>query len=314
MKQESVQGTSLRTDSLADYNNEIFTETDIDFIDYRSFNICNFKCRSCTPQFSHGIANEVKKNLELQPFFPKPTDSKTISVDDTNVQWIKENLYKLNRLMFTGGEPTRIPGVQELIEYICKHHRKIQIIIVTNASFSDKFWYDITETLPNMHWTVSIDAVGSPAEIIRHGTKWDLVEKNVKWLAQNANSLDINTVVSNLNLFHLGPLLEFGRRMQRLSITPTGKHGDLGCRHQFTVCQRPFHMSVDNLSEELLKKADQYLKHCVDLDLDDEQRNMLEGVQERISSASYDDDLWKTTQRYNNVINTIRNENHEVLF
>jgi len=312
--QEEIQGHSLRTSSLKDYNHKRFTKTDIDFIDYRSFNICNFKCRSCSPEFSHGIGQEVKNNPELERFFGSSPDSKTVSIDDTNVLWVKENLHKLNRIMFTGGEPTRIPGVKVLLEQIKLKHPNMQVLITTNASFSDKFWYDLTESLPNMHWTVSIDSVGESASIVRHGSDWDLIEKNVSWLAQNAHSLDINSVVSNLTVFQLGPLLEFGRRMQKLSVTPIGKHGDLGCRHQFFVCTRPYYLSADNLSEDLLVQAVVYLKNCKKLDLDDEQSQMLNGLITQISNATYDSKLWEKSQRYNHILDRSRNQDHNDLF
>ena len=62
IKQEQIYGTSLRTNSNRDYNNQIFTDTNIDFIDFRSVNICNFKCRTCEPFFSNGIAADVKRS------------------------------------------------------------------------------------------------------------------------------------------------------------------------------------------------------------------------------------------------------------
>jgi len=313
-EQESRQGQSLRTNSIRDYKQKRYTKTDIDFIDFRSFNICNFKCRSCEPSFSHGIGQEIKLNPELKNFFGSAPDSKTVSVDDTNVVWIKENLHKLNRIMFTGGEPTKIPGVKVLIEQIKQKHRNIQILITTNASFEDEFWYELTKTFRNLHWTVSIDAVGPSASIVRHGSNWDTIEQNVSWLAQHANSLDINSVVSNLTVFQLGPLLEFGRRMQKLSATPLGKHGDLGCRHQFFVCSRPYYLSADNLSEDLLLQAIDYLKNCKKLDLDDEQSQMLNGLITQLSNATYDPIMWEKTQRYNTILDDIRNENHTSLY
>jgi hypothetical protein len=40
--QEKMYGTSLRTDSIRDYGNQVVSDTNIDFIDFRSINICNF--------------------------------------------------------------------------------------------------------------------------------------------------------------------------------------------------------------------------------------------------------------------------------
>lgn len=313
-QQESKFGTSLRTDSNRDYNNQVFTDTKLDFIDFRSVNICNFKCRSCNPVFSHGITQEINKYPALQKFLGPPPTSKTVSVTDVNIDWIMRNLGSLKRIMFTGGEPTVIPGVRELIKKIKQDHKDVMIMITSNASFQDDFWFEITEQLPNLHWTVSIDAVGPAAEIVRHGSDWTVIDRNVTWLAQHAQSLDINSVVSNLTVFGMKPLLEFGRRMQHLSITPSGRHGDLGCRHQFFVCQRPYHLAADNLSEELLPLAVDYLESCLSLDLDDEQRNMLTGLIGQINSAKFDSTLWESSQSYNQILNQIRHENHLTLY
>jgi organic radical activating enzyme len=312
--QEQIYGTSLRTNSNRDYSNQVFTDTNIDFIDFRSVNICNFKCRSCSPTFSHGITQEINNYPELTQFFSQVPKSKTVSVTDINIDWIMRNLGSLKRIMFTGGEPTVIPGVRDLIKKIKQDHKEIAIMITSNASFQDDFWFEITEQLSNLHWTVSVDAVGAAAEIIRHGSDWKVIEQNVAWLAQHANSLDINSVVSNLTIFGLKPLLEFGRRMQQLSVTPIGRHGDKGCRHQFFVCQRPYWLAADNQSEELLPQAVDYLESCTTLDLDEEQRNMLNGLISQINSAKFDPQLWNRNQSYNQILNQIRNENHLSLY
>lgn len=311
---EQQQGRSLRTDATNDYNNEIFETANIDFVDFRSYNICNFKCRSCSPHFSHRIFQEANKHTELKQFLGRDVSTKTVSVSDDNVDWIIDNLGNLKRIMFTGGEPTLIPGVQDLITKIKNDHKEIMIMITSNASFEDDFWFEITRQLPNLHWTVSVDAVGGPAEIVRHGTNWSTVEKNVTWLSKNSPSLDINSVVSNLNVFCLKPLLEFGRRMQKISMTPTGRHGDLGCRHQFFICQRPYYLAADNWPEHLKTQVLSYLELCLTLNLDSEQENMVSGLLAQIQTNVFDHDLWNKTQSYNAILNRIRNENHLALY
>lgn len=306
--------SSLRLDSIRDYNNQRFDKTEIDFIDFRSVNICNFKCRSCQPIFSHGIAQEASTYPELKRFFGTPPAGKTISVTDDNVDWIMRNLGSLKRIMFTGGEPTVIPGVRNLINKIKQDHKDIMVMITSNASFQDDFWYEITEELSNLHWTVSIDIVGPRASIVRHGSDWPVIEKNVRWLAQYANSLDINSVVSNLTVFGLKPLLEFGRSMQKLSTTPSGRHGDLGCRHQFFVTQRPYQLAANNLTDELKLRALVYLESCQSLDLDDEQSNMLAGLIASLRSSKFDKKLWEQHQLYNSTLDRIRSEDHSILF
>jgi sulfatase maturation enzyme AslB (radical SAM superfamily) len=314
VKQEERTGRSLRTDSNRDYDNKIFTSTDIDFIDFRSQNICNFKCRSCNPISSHGIAHEVNSYPELKNFFPVVPSGKIASVSDTNIDWIMANLGSLKRIMLTGGEPTVIPGVRDLIKKIKNEYKDVMILITSNASFQDDFWFEITSELINLHWTVSIDAVGTSAEIVRHGSDWSVIERNVSWLAQHSNSLNINSVVSNLTVFGLKPLLEFGRRMQYLSISPLGRHGDIGCRHQFHVSQRPYWLNASNWPEDFKNRLLPYLESCLALDLDSEQHNMVLNLIKQIKESTFDPLLWKNTQSYNLSLDRIRQQNHLSLY
>ena len=313
VKQENAFGHSLRTSSMSDYNHQIFNNTQIDFIDYRSNNICNFKCRSCAPNFSHGIANETKKSSVLQKYFSVP-ESKTVSVDAVNVKWIHQNLTSIKRLQLTGGEPTYMPELKPVLEQIIYDDLDIDVMITTNASFVDDFWCEFTRRCKRLHWTVSLDAVGAAAEIVRHGTKWPVVERNIRWLVQHAQSVDFNTVISNINVMQLKPLLEFVNEMQKESRYPRGYHGTQGCRHQFFVCLSPSYLSADNWPVDMLPKVQEHLQQCMNIDLNDEQKQTVDGLLKRIESKKFDPILWKKTQDYNQELNYLRNEDHTRLY
>jgi sulfatase maturation enzyme AslB (radical SAM superfamily) len=305
VNQERVQGRSLRTDSLRDYDYQRFTSTDIDFVDYRSNNICNFKCRTCEPAFSHGIAKEARDHPPLHEFF-QIIDNKTVSVTEENSEWLYNNIDVIKRLMITGGEPTVMPEIKKIVERVVYDQLDIELLITTNGSFVDDFWCEATRLHNKIHWTVSIDAVGTEAESIRYGTKWSVVERNLKWLAQHASSLNINTVVSNLNVLHLKPLLEFVLEIQRESQYPRGKHGEKGCRHQFHVCQRPYRLSANNWPVEMQPVVKQHLQECLELPIDFEQSAMLVGLLASITQANFDPRLWDQSQRYNQELDKIR--------
>ena len=312
---ELIFKESLRTAALRDYQDQVFLQSDIDFIDFRSSNICNFKCRSCSPTFSHGIAQETKNSTTLQKYFYIHSDSKTLSLTEQDQQWVWDNLHKIKRLMLTGGEPTMIPKIKDIVNLILeKYADSIQLLITSNLSFSDPLWYKITTTMPNIHWTASIDAVGSAAEIIRHGTQWDVVEQNLNWLALNAPSLNINTVITNLNLFQLDKLLVLARQMQKKSMPPTGRHGSEGLRHQFAIPPTSYILAVDNLHPDLAQKAIPYLNSCLELDLDQEQRNTVQGLIERFQCYKFNPVQWGKFTEYNDTLDTLRGENYRLLF
>lgn len=308
VQQEQQFGTSLRTQSNQDYNNQVFTDTLVDFIDYRSCNICNFKCRSCSPTFSHGIAREVLENPNtLGKYFP--VGNKFVEVTDNNHQWIIDNISQIKRLMLTGGEPTVIPHVRRVLEQVLeKAQPDISILITTNGSFTDNFWYDLVQQIPNLHWTLSLDAVGTAAEIIRHGTDWSTVEHNAHWLAANASSFTVNTVITNLNVLQLNPLLKFVGNLQQNS------NGRNGCDHHFFVSQRPYYLSADNLTTELRSQALTYLQECQNLNLDTAQSDILQGLIQQISNSEFDPQLWGRSVEYNLELDRLRAQDHSSLF
>jgi pyruvate-formate lyase-activating enzyme len=307
LKQEQSQGRSLRTDANRDYHNQIFTETSIDFVDYRSSNICNFKCRSCEPAYSHGIDQEAKNNPNLAKFYRNTNSTKTVSITDANHTWVVDNITKIKRLMITGGEPTVIPGIKDMIATAVQRNPDINILITTNGSFTDQFWYDVTKRMPNLHWTLSLDAVGSAAETIRHGTNWAVVEHNARWLAEHSHSFDINTVVSNLNLLQLRPLLDFVNELQTLSTIN-------GCVHQFHIVQRPYMLAADNIPTGLKASVLVHLDSCLELTLDTQQRNMITGLIEQITTSISDEQLLKKSTEFNNLLDFMRNETHSSLY
>jgi hypothetical protein len=308
VKQEQQFGSSLRTQSNQDYNNTVFTDTKVDFIDYRSCNICNFKCRSCNPTFSHGIAREVLENPVILSKY-LPVNQKFVEVTDNNHQWIIDNISQIKRLMLTGGEPTVIPHVRRMLEQVLKKaNPDISILITTNGSFTDDFWYKLVEQVPNLHWTLSIDAIGAAAEIIRHGTNWNTVEYNARWLAANASSFTVNTVVTNLSVLQLNPLLKFVKNLQENS------NGRNGCDHHFFVSQRPYYLSADNLTPELRQQALLYLQACQNLKLSQNQIDILQGLIQQISDSVFDQQLWNRSIEYNSELDRLRSQDHLNLF
>lgn len=313
VQQEKITGKSLRTDSLQDYDHQRFITSSIDFVDYRANNVCNFRCRSCEPRFSHGIANETKNNVILQKFY-RLLDQKVVSVTDSNVEWIRQNLPQIKRLMLTGGEPTLIPEIRFLVERIVYDKLDTSILITTNGSFDNDFWCELTRLHDHLHWTLSLDAVGPAAEIIRYGTDWPVVERNVRWLASNAASVNVNTVISSLNIMHLKPLLQFVQSIRKESIWPRGRHGDRGLRHQFFVITGENYLSATNLPDSLRALAISHVTDCLDMDLAPEQMQNLQGLLNQLHDTQFNALLWQNNTLFNNELDRIREQNHWQLY
>jgi MoaA/NifB/PqqE/SkfB family radical SAM enzyme len=308
--QENIQSKSMRLDGLEDYKHEIFNGSQIDFVHFSQSNICNFKCRSCGPQYSHGIAQEIKQNPELSKF---SSDKKFVSVNEHNHQWIVDNLSSLKRLLITGGEPTVMPEVKKIFELVHQvQYPELNIMMTTNCSWTDDFWYDCIKSMPNLHITASLDGVGSVAELVRHGTAWKQVEHNIQWLSKHAYSLDINTVISCLNINNLYPLLEFCRKLQIESQAKNGgRQGDLGLRHQFSVATGK--VGIDNFPDHMKSSILEHLHQCLQLDLDHEQYRIVQGLIVTVTNSQFNRHKWDQLVQYHSLLDKIRDENHLAL-
>lgn len=338
IENEKKTNHSTRLGALKDYGTEIFTDTKIDYIDYRSSNICNFRCRSCEPYFSNGIANEIKKNPQLDNFlkvdyyikrqnanklpnekidtqslsdYQVAPSSKTTSTEEKDYNWIIKNLAQIKKLMITGGEPTKIPSVKMLVDYIREHKIiDLQLLITSNASFTDSYWFDITKELPNIHWTLSLDAVGLAAEVIRDGTVWSTVSRNIETMFDISPSVNIGTVITNLNLFQLKPLFRFVNDLDKKY-----SHRNNGRTQFIQFCQWPTYMAPTILDEDQKKQALEYLESFDLINLQPSQVDAIKALISMIKNQTgFPKERLQLSNKYNTILDQIRGQSHEWLF
>lgn len=308
---EIKDGTSTRLGALNDYPELIATDTDIDYVDYRASNVCNFRCRSCDPYYSYRIAQEAKENPKLIEFYPVP-DNKFVPTTVEDKQWIIDHLPNIKRLMFTGGEPTRIREVKEIINIVLESgHDHIDIQMITNGSFTDEFWFEFTKSYSRIHWAVSLDAVGNAAEIIRDGTDWSLVDRNTRMLFDLSPSVNIGTVITNLNVKQLGPLFDYANQLYH-----EYAHRQNGRTHFIEVCNWPEHMTPYNWpdSEKLnVLRSLNFIQQKQNTTLQPKQKQILQNLFDKIASTQFDAELWKKSKDYNNILDQLRDQDHTSL-
>jgi pyruvate-formate lyase-activating enzyme len=302
---ELQHGTSTRLGAIDHYGPDPFSDTVIDYVDYRSSNVCNFRCRSCEPYFSNGIAQDVRQSEFLMTLYEIPPNKVATATDK---DWIIKNLHNIKRLMFTGGEPTLLPEVRQIVERIRRERLDTQIIMITNGSFQDPYWLEIAGEMPNLNFTVSIDAVGPAAELIRHGTRWAQIERNILHLAKHSHSMNFSTVITQLNFFQLSPLLAFTDIIRKMSDRPNG-------RTQFIqICNHPRYFSPINWPDYLRPSAVEYLDHLLSIDYLDSAHSILADLRHNIIQHEFDADAWTTAQRVNLELDVLRKQDHAWLF
>jgi hypothetical protein len=164
------------------------------YYDIRFNNICNFKCRTCGPDYSTLWAQEegLKDKIYNLTKTTKVLDEFLSHIDDV------EFVY------FAGGEPMITEDHYIILEeLIRKGKTDIKLRYNTNCSvlnYKDKSVLDLWKNFKHIEVGASIDHIKDRAEYIRHGTDWGVIETNLKKFQQLDNvELMVNTVLSVFN-------------------------------------------------------------------------------------------------------------------
>jgi hypothetical protein len=113
---------------------------------------------------------------------------------------------RIRNVVLLGGEPFYDPACKNFLRWAQKN-LQAQLTLFTNGSQID--WEFIDSYTGSMTIVFSLDAVGSPAEYIRFGTKWPVVENNYKkMLSRNGVETRVNVTTSIFNYLYLPALLQ----------------------------------------------------------------------------------------------------------
>lgn len=180
-------------------NDGTCTSMKLKYWDFRFNNVCNFKCRSCGPEYSSAWASDAKK-LNYQ----------TCSISyTTDLSLITDFINDAEAISFAGGEPLLMEEHWLTLELLDQKQKYIPIKYNTNCSvltYKGKSIFDYWKKWPKgaLRISPSIDDVGKRAELIRAGTVWSEVEENlIKMLALPNALIDAHITVSVFNVFRL---------------------------------------------------------------------------------------------------------------
>jgi len=242
------------------------TEMELKYWDFRFSNLCNFKCRSCGPRYSSAWVPDAKKL--------KMTDQEKVwsieSVDDqTNFDFLKDQIDVVKRIYFAGGEPLLMPEHWQILDMLVEKERfDVKLSYNTNASvlsygkkniidYWSKWQFGKLEVWP------SIDEIGERAELIRSGTVWSKVEENLKELAKHDNIiLRPGLTIGAWNVHRLPEIINHLISIGVIRAHPKSKHINYN-NFFINLLEHPVHYHVNILSDEYKEQISAKLKAFV---------------------------------------------------
>ena len=173
----------------SDYNSKL----DIIYLDLRLGNLCNLKCRMCSPFNSSQIAkehfdlwdegNQSYKDIWTGMYGKSPEH---LRKDQT---WFESNFLwdeliglipSLKKVYMTGGEPTLIENNYRFMQECIAANMQDTIELFFNincTNVTDKF-INLISQFKTVKINASLDGFGPMNDYIRFPSKWDRVSKN----------------------------------------------------------------------------------------------------------------------------------------
>ena len=177
-----------------------FPEFKLRYADVRSSNICNLKCRYCSPYASSRIQAEEK----------------VIGIFKNGLKLSKYNLSEdLMQIYFAGGEPLIDEEHYNILDKLEANNKfKINLIYnsnFTNLRFKNKHVLDYWKKFEFLTVQVSMDDLGPRQEYIRNGSNTETILSNfAEFHSQIHNSYDrlkISITISVLNFFYIDEVI-----------------------------------------------------------------------------------------------------------
>lgn len=228
---------------------------DLQTVDVRWSNVCNFACVYCGPQFSS------KWSEELKIYPQQPTEQQ---LEDFK-NYIYSRAGQLRHVYLAGGEPLLMKENLTLLE---KLNPDANIRINTNLSKVDTRIFDAVCEFPNVHWTVSVESMEDEFEYIRYGGKWADFLDNLSKIKKLDHKITFNMLHFLLNYNSIFDCVDFLK--------------DLGFHNNSFVIGallKPDYLNIRHLPADVLNSVKLKLQNRIDQNpgylLEDSYKNML---------------------------------------
>jgi radical SAM protein with 4Fe4S-binding SPASM domain len=321
---EAVGMNSMRTGLFEGYFNDatsIIESTNPDgsldklelmYWDFRFSNYCNLSCRTCGPIFSTSWAKDAKIIWKTSNKDKTPA---LIDLKDASLFWndIANHIDSVKEIHFAGGEPVIMEEHWRIIDLLLeKGLINTRLKYSTNATtlvYKGRNILDVWKKFPNVHVSLSIDAVNDAFDYIRNRGNWKEVEQNLLDIASSGVEYWIHPTISVLNIYRL---IELHDKLLSLKIiNPKEKN----LKHYFITqfhlnpLFTPEYYSLQSLPkdhkvaiEKMLRKyaLKMYLEHKIPMS---GWESVIKFMNDKDASAN-----WKTFIDMTNKLDLIRNQ------
>lgn len=246
-------------------------------------NLCNLRCRICSPVFSSSIAAEeldqVDDDVKSHPTYRLLADNRWSRNSEPFWNMLKAQADRVCNFEFLGGEPLLLKENLEFMQWLVDqgHSQRAIFEFVTNGTQYPAI-FDQAGQFRRLTVTISIDNIADRFEYERAGADWNTVSSNVKKFVackQHNTSLQIGVCVTvNIqNVLYLPELIAWIRAQ--------------GIDHYyFNVLVSPEYLSIDHLTSGAKQLV---LEKLTQANLSADDRDRLQYIIQRVTECGGSD-------------------------
>ena len=277
------------------------------YLDFRLGTMCNLRCRMCQSQNSSAIYKELKDDelytQEERDFVVKHTHWNDFS--DYTQPWfdtpeflesVEEWLPNVNRLYFTGGEPTIIQRTYWILEKCVELGiaKDIDLVFNSNMTNIQPRFLDLLAKFRDVLMCLSVDGYAQYNEYIRSGSRWNIVDKHIRDYAQSevVGNILFSPVVQIYNILNITELLDYAEEITKFS----GRRIDIS----FLMNNYPKCLDIRNLPKHVRVEGQKRLRDWLNTSkyFKDDERNIatVEGIIKALEDENVNADAEKQMQ------------------
>ena len=277
------------------------------YLDFRLGTMCNLRCRMCQSQNSSAIYKELKDDdlysQEERDFVVKHTHWNDFS--DYTQPWfdtpeflasVEEWLPNVNRLYFTGGEPTIIQRTYWILEKCVELDiaKDIDLVFNSNMTNIQPRFLDLLAKFRDVLMCLSVDGYAQYNEYIRSGSRWNIVDKHIRDYAQSevVGNILFSPVVQIYNILNITELLDYAEEITKFS----GRRIDIS----FLMNNYPKCLDIRNLPKHVRLEGQKRLRDWLNTSkyFKDDERNIatVEGIIKALEDENVNADAEKQMQ------------------
>ena len=239
-------------------DNDYVVEESPQYLDFRLGTLCNLRCRMCQSQNSSAIYKELKDDElyteEERDFIVKTSHWNDFSdytqpwFDDPGfLSTVETWLPNVNRLYFTGGEPTIIQRVYWILEKCVELgiNENIDLVFNSNMTNIQPRFLDLIGKFKSVLMCLSVDGYSTTNDYIRSGSNWSIVDKHIRDYATSdvVGNLLFSPVVQIYNILTITDLIDYAEQLQK----ETGRRIDIS----FLLNNYPKCLDIRNLPQHI---------------------------------------------------------------